>query len=274
MLDTRPLRRSLGTLLSVVFLAACAVPADDADVELDTAAYTSIVAEGTPEAKGVLLVVNTLSFEDLDAPTRDGGVGLDVRAARNIVARRAGADGIDGTADDAPFETIAQLQAVPWVATKALQSLLAYAKANGHVSPPPPPSKVIPPGAVSLRGSTSVPIETRAWRHGPCPYPAPRLSSATINLTMIGTSPAGIMMALAGRTPRPLRADGGFYVTTGNVSVTGRVVFETVDGVRTPTREILVERYLSSTSAGSGSCGAIYEFDASRRGGPRKVLLQ
>ena len=87
------------------------------------------IAEGSSEAQAVLHLVNTASFEVLDASAE---VGLDIRAADGIVSRRIGADGTAGTDDDVPFETLAQLDAVPWVGPSAFRKLLAYALEHGY----------------------------------------------------------------------------------------------------------------------------------------------
>jgi len=54
-------------------------------------------------------------------------VGLTVRAAANIVAHRDGADASCGTPDDDPFDTVSELDGVPYVGTAALDALRAYA---------------------------------------------------------------------------------------------------------------------------------------------------
>jgi len=83
---------------------------------------------GSDEAL-ILGVANTASFEVLD-----DDVGLDKRAAENIVAHRDGADATAGTADDDPFGTLGELDAIPYVGPAALDSLLDYAKLSA--SPP------------------------------------------------------------------------------------------------------------------------------------------
>ncbi|MBM3314974.1 amidohydrolase family protein, partial [candidate division WOR-3 bacterium] len=60
------------------------------------------------------------------ARTLDFGVGLDPRAAANVVRLRDGADGRFGTGDDDRFETVAELDAVPYVGNTALAKLKAY----------------------------------------------------------------------------------------------------------------------------------------------------
>ncbi len=89
------------------------------------------IAEGSDDARAVLELVNTASFEVLDDSDE---VGLDVRAADGIYSRRVGADGVADTGDDVPFESLAQLDAVPWVGPSAFRKLLAYALDNGYGS--------------------------------------------------------------------------------------------------------------------------------------------
>lgn len=59
---------------------------------------------------------------------------LDVRAARNIAAFRAGDDGSAGTADDQMFESIEALDAIPWVGPHALRGILNIAIELGYTA--------------------------------------------------------------------------------------------------------------------------------------------
>jgi hypothetical protein len=58
-------------------------------------------------------------------------VRIDARAARGIVAARAGVDGSVGTADDVRFTSVAQVDAVPGVGAATLAKLDAYATSRG-----------------------------------------------------------------------------------------------------------------------------------------------
>ncbi|MCX5743463.1 MAG: hypothetical protein NT062_13300 [Proteobacteria bacterium] len=91
-----------------------AVIVDERDAEF------SLEIAPTQEQR-VLDVVNTAATSVLD-----DDVPLDRRAAENIVAHRDGADGIHGTADDDPFDDLAELDAIPYVGPVALASLLAF----------------------------------------------------------------------------------------------------------------------------------------------------
>jgi hypothetical protein len=68
-------------------------------------------------------------------------VGLDSRAANGIAQRRDGADATFGTADDRPFATLAEVDAVPYVGEVALTRLDTYASRLGTT-----------PGALTLEG--------------------------------------------------------------------------------------------------------------------------
>lgn len=94
------------------------------------------VVEGSREAIGVLEVANHLGLSALDDE-----VGLDTRAAKNIVAFRAGADTSLGTSDDQTFDTLAALDAVPYVGPRTFERLLTFALAHGYV-PDPAPERV------------------------------------------------------------------------------------------------------------------------------------
>jgi|GEM_PF-1959292 len=101
--------------------------------EEETAAVTVLgVVEGSDEATAILYLANQLSQAELD-----DAVGLDRRAATNIVAARQGADGRDGTADDLPFTSLGQLDAISYVGQSAFDHLLAYAEAQGLVGADP-----------------------------------------------------------------------------------------------------------------------------------------
>lgn len=81
-----------------------------------------LVEEEVVSDAAILHVANTASFEVLDVD-----VGLDVRAAENIVVQRA----------SDPFDTIAELDAVPYVGDSALAKLADYAAAHPSEEPAP-----------------------------------------------------------------------------------------------------------------------------------------
>jgi DNA uptake protein ComE-like DNA-binding protein len=83
------------------------------------------------EIAAILAVANDTTFTTLDE-----AVGLDRRAAENIVAHREGPDATPGTADDDRFDTLEELDAVAYVGESALGKLLSYAQSNGMAGPP------------------------------------------------------------------------------------------------------------------------------------------
>ncbi len=88
------------------------------------------ITPGSAEATAILTVANTAGLTELDA---SDAVGLDARAAENIVEFRAGDDGEEGTADDQTFKSLTELDDISYVAASAFQSMLDYAIAQGLV---------------------------------------------------------------------------------------------------------------------------------------------
>lgn len=86
------------------------------DDEVTTADHAAYLADGDTPALGVLALVNNATFDELDV-----GVGLDRRAARNIVDHRI----------TDPIDSIAELDTIPYVGPTALDKLAAYADAHG-----------------------------------------------------------------------------------------------------------------------------------------------
>lgn len=111
--------------VAATFVGGC-IGSNDSEVSSDS--YAAVEA-GSPEEAAVLSLVNDLA---IDFPTLDDDVGLDKRAAENIIAHRDGADATPGTADDDLFDGIGELDAISYVGPSALDQLLAYALANGY----------------------------------------------------------------------------------------------------------------------------------------------
>lgn len=77
------------------------------------------------ETAAILEVVNTA-----DVVTLRDDIGLTDRSARNVIAYRAGDDGVLATKDDVVFATLAELDAVPYIGKYAFTALLGYVQAN------------------------------------------------------------------------------------------------------------------------------------------------
>lgn len=116
------------TKLALIALASTLVGC--AAIDDETATAESSIVEGSPEARGVLAL---LADRTTTVARLDVDVMLDRRAAVNLVAHRDGADGVAGTADDDAFDSIAEVDAVPYVGPAALEHLRAYAAAHGYM---------------------------------------------------------------------------------------------------------------------------------------------
>jgi DNA uptake protein ComE-like DNA-binding protein len=110
--------RLLATLVSFVF-AGCAMSADP---EAVSSAYALSLS-----TTNAALILDFVNYPGTDLDTLDRLVGLDARAAQNIVAWRNGADGLAPSSDDDLFADIAELDAIPYVGDVAFQKLQAYA---------------------------------------------------------------------------------------------------------------------------------------------------
>lgn len=119
-------------VLGGILVAGCeaAESADPAAVD-GLSSLVGSIAEGSTDAMGLLKLANAANTT---VTLLDKTCRLDSRAAKGIVAHRDGPDGKGGTADDNPFDTIAELDAVPYVGTAALDAMLTYARAHGFVT--------------------------------------------------------------------------------------------------------------------------------------------
>jgi hypothetical protein len=120
--------------LAAVSMFGCAISADsDEDGEDDAFGVSGkddsgAIAEGSPEAIGVLRVANELTLAMLRTDVK-----LTSTAAKNIDAFRNGADKTAGTGDDKRFATLAELDHVKYVGPVALDRLLTYAESHDFV---------------------------------------------------------------------------------------------------------------------------------------------
>jgi len=123
------LRRALPLLSLLALLpgviAGCA--ADPADDDAETGDDAELI-EGSAEARAVLALVNDrgVTADELVRGARvTGAVG------RDVTAHRDGPDGRAGTADDDPFDTLRELDAVRGVGPATIKRLFEYAKQKG-----------------------------------------------------------------------------------------------------------------------------------------------
>jgi hypothetical protein len=164
-------RTSLVALvLSSLLVPACASDtgdAEDGENDVATGKADSPIAEGTANARLVLGLVNDGGVSEAEL---DNDAGLSARVAAAIVKHRDGADREFGTPDDDLFDTLAELDAVPYLGPSAMSALLAYAKRTGS--------------------STTLTIELvgREWHDGPDVWSDVKLDSLNSELAADGIS--------------------------------------------------------------------------------------
>lgn len=127
--------RKESRLLAAFVVSLSLLPACSPEQELGDAENEAFLIGGkadalvNPElASAVLALVNAADFAKLDDE-----VGLDRRAAENIVAYRRGPDQLDATNDDNLFDDLAELDAVKWVGPRAFGKLSDFVLAEGLV---------------------------------------------------------------------------------------------------------------------------------------------
>jgi phosphatidylserine/phosphatidylglycerophosphate/cardiolipin synthase-like enzyme len=134
------------------------------------------IEEGSAEARGVLALVND---PDVDVEEIDVAAGLSKRAASGIIAAR-------------PFDTLAELDKVPYVGPKALSQLLEYARETGRVVEAAQIGVVFSP-------------QTAANAHTARVAKMIREADATIDIAMYSASNAEISTALAEAVARGVK---------------------------------------------------------------------
>lgn len=115
------------TALIAASLCGCMDFASDDPPDRESS-FESAIVEGSVDAFRALRVANSASAAVLRT-----GVGLTTPTAQNIVARRNGADGVGGTADDRPYYTLAEVDAVSGVGPASLDRLAAYGRAHPEI---------------------------------------------------------------------------------------------------------------------------------------------
>lgn len=124
------MRRLFPILL--VLTGCTAADLDATDDTIGGKADSAVAAlEGTREGYAVLRMLNDQegsTFEFLDDT-----VALDRRAAANLVEHRDGLDGEPFTEDDDLFDSIEEVDDVPWVGPAALETLSEFARLNDYL---------------------------------------------------------------------------------------------------------------------------------------------
>ncbi len=123
----------IGTLSALLLAVPACTDAgveDGENAEFPAGKSDGGIEEGSPEALGVLALVNDPAMTQA---ALKADAGLTSKVAKNIVTRRDGADAKAGTADDNTFDTLAELDAVPFVGPVTLNALLEAARDKGLI---------------------------------------------------------------------------------------------------------------------------------------------
>ena len=137
---------SILTILSTLSLMGCAgdkcADSDCSDTgaadfrsevdaeDLSEVAQARSTWEGTPEGVGLL---DFLNAEETTQSVLDYTVGLDRRAAGNLIAHRDGGDRQWGTSDDDIYNTVDEVDAVRFVGPRTLDRMVIFALQEGFV---------------------------------------------------------------------------------------------------------------------------------------------
>jgi len=177
------------SLMAVLALTACV---DDADVEdgandsFPSGKADGGLDEGSPDALGVLALVNDPATT---ADSLKAGAHVTARVATNIINHRNGADGKVGTSDDNAFDTLAELDAIPYVGPKTLDALIAMANSEGLVHAGPKISVIFSPQPAATSHTAKIAALIQGAQH-------------SVDIAIYSYSDAGIAQALADAVKR------------------------------------------------------------------------
>jgi len=193
---------------SLLALSACADLEDEIE-DGDADSFPSGKAdggieEGSPEALGVLSAVNAPL---LDAAQLKAGARVTSRVAANIMKHRSGLDGIAGSADDNPFDTLAELDKIPYVGPATLDALLAWARGQGLVKTGPKVDVIFSPQVAAASHNARIATMIDAAQHD-------------IDISIYSYSDAGITEALKRAVARGVRVRFLFETANADRKIT------------------------------------------------------
>jgi phosphatidylserine/phosphatidylglycerophosphate/cardiolipin synthase-like enzyme len=180
----RPSRVVSAALFALVASACTDVEVEDgANDAFGSGKADGGIDEGSPEALGVLRLVNDGAET---AASLKSGAGITSRVAGNIVKHRDGADAAAGTADDDKFDTLAELDAIPYVGPATLNALLELARDKGYIGGTPKLDVMFSPLPAASSHNARIAQLIRGAQH-------------TIDIAIYSYSDAGISAALKDR---------------------------------------------------------------------------
>ncbi len=209
-------RRTLSLPLAITLALACGGddPLDDENAGFPDGKSDGGIDEGSPEALAVLALVNDTT---VDVGELDNDAGLNATAAKNIVAHRDGADAAAATADDNPYDTLAELDAVSFVGPIALSALLEYAKEKGLLGGEGNVSVIFSPQPAESSHNARVAQLIDQAAH-------------TVDIAMYSYSDAGIQSALDRAVDRGVKVRFVFETANEDKSLTGDALLNSKSG--------------------------------------------
>jgi phosphatidylserine/phosphatidylglycerophosphate/cardiolipin synthase-like enzyme len=212
-------RRTISLPLALTLVLAPLACAGDEALDDENAGFPDGksdggIDEGSPEALAVLALVNDTS---VDAGELDDDAGLHATAAKNIIAHRDGSDAAAATADDDPYDTLAELDAVPFVGPIALAALLDYAKEKGLLGGEGNASVIFSPQPAEASHNARIAQLIDQAEH-------------TVDVAMYSFSDAGISAALERAVDRGIKVRFIFETANQEKSLTGSALANSKSG--------------------------------------------
>lgn len=125
----------MNKLIGVLTMIAACTAVDDEQGVLDATgdgkSDSAAISDGSFDARAILKLVNTGTFEELEAS------GVRAKALTNIWESRIGDDEVEGTDDDVVFESVVQLDWIPAVGPAEFTALRDAARAR-YITPTRP----------------------------------------------------------------------------------------------------------------------------------------
>lgn len=213
--STRTLGLPLAIALAMAPLACAGDdPLDDENAGFPDGKSDGGIDEGSPEALAVLALVNDRA---VGLAELDDEAGLNATAARNIIAHRDGGDRAAATADDDPFDSLAELDAVSFVGPIALAALLDYAKAKGLLGGQGNVTVIFSPQPAESSHNARIAELIDQAEH-------------TVDVAMYSFSDAGISAALERAVDRGVRVRFVFETASTDKSLTGSALAASKSG--------------------------------------------
>jgi phosphatidylserine/phosphatidylglycerophosphate/cardiolipin synthase-like enzyme len=209
--------RRFATVIGILQTLIVTVPACTTDGEVEDGIDDAFpngkadggIDEGSPEALGVLALVNDKA---MSATGLKSAAGVTIRVANNITKYRNGADGAAGTADDDPFDTLAELDRIPYVGPATLNALLEAARDRGLVASGAAKIDVIfSPQAAANSHNARIAKMIRDAKH-------------TVDVAMYSYSDAGINAALTDAVTRGVKVRFLFETAREDKNITDPVM--------------------------------------------------